>query len=46
MKQTRMSWKMERRVKIDWPMRADAFAWPPPPKPPPAIPRAFGATTT
>ena len=26
MKQTRMSWKIESSVKMDWPMRADAFA--------------------
>jgi hypothetical protein len=45
MKHTRMSWKIDSAEKMDWPMRADALAWPKP-KPPPTMPRAFGATTT
>ena len=44
MKQMRMSWKIERSVKIVWPTIAEVLAWftkPPPPK----LSRAVGATT-
>ena len=45
MKATRMSWKIESNVKIDWPMSADALACPPKPPNPPPKPRTLGATT-